>query len=316
MATNPTPTPEEQRHLVYQVICAISAHCDGAQSLDMQGFNGVDTKFGKRIAAVSEDEWTPEVHDEAAHIVLKYREQGIRWTGIDVATLPSVLAAQDWGTNYAARDQARTYEKAAAAKANRKVDVIDGKLAVAWGRDPEFSELLAAVKEIPGRDWDGYRKVNFVEASDELDTFIDTFDFTVTDAARAALEAPRKAPEKVYEVTLEGQRIRITSNVTGPWNAEGFQGVKLLPGRAYDPATKTNTVDVHPDVVRYAEKFGLSIHPDVFTAIGGVQQALQAQHAADLAKADMETVMGVVSRTGKPEDLPPVFIEMLRGVLG
>ena len=311
-----TATTAEQYEQVHQAIVEVAVRCDGAQSLDGQGFSGVDTKFGRRIAAVPFDQWTEDVCQEAAHIILKYRQQVLAWTDgrIDVGKLPIVIEAQGWSTNYAGRNQARTYEKAAQAKANRKVDAADGQLFVTWARDPEFDALLTAVKGIPGRRWDRARKVNQVRASEELDAFIDSFDFTVTDAARALLEAPRKAPEPVYHITLDPQARRKVV-IDTPYNPAIVDAVRSLPGRAWDAANKVNRADAHPAVLSFAERFGLNVHPDAVAAIEDAQAALNAKAADDLVAADIATVMSVVSSTGKPEDLPAVFLDMLQGVL-
>jgi hypothetical protein len=309
-------TPDQQYDLVYQVIREIAVRCDGAQSKDFVGFNGVDSKFGRRIASVPRDQWTPDVCLEAAHIVLKYREQGITYTGVDVATLPVVRDAQDNGTNYAARNQARGYEKRAKAKANRKVIVVEGKLAVAWGSDPDFSDLLDAVKKIPGRDYVSYPvKANKVNASPELDAFIDAFDFTVTDEARKLLEAPRQAPPVHYEITLgQDGKVYIKTGLTAP-GQPACDAVKALPGRGFDRASYSNYANPHPQVLAFAQTFKLNVSPDAVQACEAAQAALEARQVGGLSETDVKTVLQEVSRCGKPQDLPPVFVAMFKEMM-
>jgi hypothetical protein len=87
---------EDQERLVYQAITAIAARCDGAISQDGVGFNGSDTKFGRRIALIPFEEWTSEIRQEAARILGNtYRVQAQEWTGIDARELDVVREAAD-----------------------------------------------------------------------------------------------------------------------------------------------------------------------------------------------------------------------------
>jgi hypothetical protein len=311
-------TPAEQYELVYQAIVEVASRCDGAVDLDGMGFSGVDTKFGRRIASVPKAEWTEDVTLEAAKIILKYRQQVLTWTDgrIDVGTLSVVRDAQDNGTNYQGRNDARGYEKRAKARANRKVIVVDGKLAVAWGSDPDFGAMLDAVKRIPGRDYvSSPVKANKVNASPELDAFIDAFDFTVTDEARRLLEAPRQAPPVHYEITLgvDG-KIYIKTGLTAP-GQPACDAVKELPGRGFDRASYSNYANPHPQVLVFASRFKLNITPDAVQACEAAQAALEARQSTGLSETDINTIMQDVSRCGKPQDLPPVFVAMFKEMM-
>src|SRR5215831_4937559 len=157
MATEPTTQLSEdaQYAAVYHGMWEIASRCDGAQSKDFVGFDGTDTHYGRRVASVPFADWTQDVKEECARIIVKYRKQVLSYTGVDVTTLPVVQAQQDHGTNYAARNQARRYEKLAAALADRKVDVVNGKLGIFYGkRDPDFSLFLKVCQALPGRKFD------------------------------------------------------------------------------------------------------------------------------------------------------------------
>src|SRR5215831_8068279 len=128
--TSPATT-DQQYELVYQGIVEVASRCDGAQSLDGVGFNGQDTKFGKRIAAVPFSEWTDDVKVEAARISLTYKQQILNYIGVDVATLDVVRQAAGLRTNHIARNQARQYERRQANAdkvALRKIDAVEGAL--------------------------------------------------------------------------------------------------------------------------------------------------------------------------------------------
>ena len=55
--------------------CAVflAARCDGAKDLDGQGYNGLDSRFGKSIS--EQLIWTPAVQHAAKKMLRKYREQ-------------------------------------------------------------------------------------------------------------------------------------------------------------------------------------------------------------------------------------------------
>lgn len=152
--------PETEYRQVYAAICAIATRCDGALSDDGVGFNGQDTHFGRRIASVPFEDWTPEVRAEAARIAGRYATQAETYTGVDVRQLDVVREAQGRPTIHAARDQARGFERRARGAAKieqRKAEVRpDGRVKVSWVKgDPDFSALLDAARALPGRRFVG-----------------------------------------------------------------------------------------------------------------------------------------------------------------
>lgn len=66
---------------------ALAGVCDGAQSHDGSGYNGVDTGFGKSLAA--KDRWTPKMAVAAQKMLRKYSNQLLGF-GIDLTALPQL----------------------------------------------------------------------------------------------------------------------------------------------------------------------------------------------------------------------------------
>src|SRR5258708_3450550 len=88
-------TDEQEYQLVYDAIRAVAARCDGAMNEDFQGFNGIDTHYGRRVASVPFEAWTDDVKVESARIILTYKEQVGRYIpGLDVSQLEVVRAAR------------------------------------------------------------------------------------------------------------------------------------------------------------------------------------------------------------------------------
>jgi hypothetical protein len=312
MAESPTTT--EQYELVYQGITAVAARCDGAQSSDGVGFNGQDTKFGKRIASVPFTQWTDEVKVEAARIALTYKVQILEYTGVDVSTLDVVRDANELGTNHLARDHARGYERRAQGAdklALRSIDAYEGKLVLHYDKkDPDFGDLLAACKALPGRTFDWDTKCNVAPVSDEMADFVLTWDFPLTEDAKALLQA---GPPVFYNVTLADNGDKVV--IDTPYNPDLVDAVRNLQGRSWDGGLKVNTADVHPDVIEFVTQWNLSIHPDARAACDKAQAALDAADAAALVEDDRRVVMAHVSRQKDPGALPPVFVDMLAAVL-
>ena len=306
-------TTEQEYQQVYEGICAVAAHCDGAQSEDKMGFNGQDTHFGRRIASVPFDQWTEDVKAEAARIANRYQVQILSYTGIDVTTLQVVQDAKEAFTNHAARDDARAYErraKGADKLAERRIEAIGDRLYIHYAKkDPDFQDLLAACKALPGRSFDWDLKCNVVPVSSEVEDFVLQWDFPITDEAKALLAA---GPAEHFNITLaeNGDKLIIDT----PYNADLVSRIQQLPGRAYIGGS-INHADVSGDVLMLAIEYGLSIHPDARAAMHRAEEALAAAEADQLREEDRRVVMAHVSRQKDPGDLPPVFLAMLADVL-
>jgi hypothetical protein len=305
-------TPDQEYALVYQGIVAVAAHCDGAQSLDYVGFDGQDTHFGRRIASVPFDTWTPAVREEAARIANKYQKQILTYTEVDVTTLQVVKDAKDIGTVRAARDDARTYERRArgASKvAARKVDVEGGQLLIAWVKgDPDFGPLLDAARALPGRRFNGNGWT--APVSDEVRNLILVWDFPVTAAAQALLDLPAvpqaaPAPNIVLE---DASHVAITAG----YDEAMLQPIRALPGRRWDAARKVNLAQTHPAVIRLAERFNLTMSPEARKAC---ETGAADRQAAGLAAGDAQAIVAHVSRAKDPTTLPEAFEDMLAPVL-
>jgi hypothetical protein len=312
--------PDTEYRQVYDGILAVASHCDGARTLDGVGFNGQDTKFGKRIAALPFEQWTPEIKQEAARISLTYKAQILSYTGIDVSTLEVVRQANGLGTNHEARRQAWASEKKKGAQARRVCDATpDGKLALSWSRDPDFSTLLDAVKALPGRWYDRANTRNVVYVTPAAEDFTLEHDFNVTPAAeRLLLAMVPQVAEVRYDVTLHDATGRIIVKPPAANLFAWLDDVKQLPGREYQPPgfyDKENVCNAHPQVLVVAEKHGWNVHPDAALACEKARIAMESQHAADLAEEDFRTLMAHVSRVRSPEQLPPAFLELLGEVL-
>ena len=70
-----TETPLETKTAIHAAVSSIAVHCDGANTEDGIGFNGSDTKFGKRCSWLSPEQWTDGIAWEAYNMLAKYKGQ-------------------------------------------------------------------------------------------------------------------------------------------------------------------------------------------------------------------------------------------------
>jgi hypothetical protein len=305
MATTTDLTTEEQYRLVHQGIAAVAAHCDGALTNDKVGFNGQDTKFGKRIGSVDFSAWTDDIKVEAARIANTYRKQIAAYLDFDITTLPVVTEALDAATNYSARQQARSFGKPAPV---RKVDFdpTTSRFSFEWAKgDPDFSALLEAVKALPGRRFDWGTKQNLAPHTSELEAFIQTWDFPLSDAAARRLKAG--VPVSYHINVFNDTQVVIDA----PYSSQLVALVKTLPGRRWVADRKVNLADISPDVVDLAEGYGLTISPAARVACEAVRNASGAQAPI----TDRKALMAYVSRLSDNNNLPEAFVELFHQVV-
>lgn len=147
----------------------LSARCDGAHEHDSVGFSAADTRFGKNLAALPDDEWTPEMLIEAFELATgRYRAQ-LAQGGWDVSRLArpageivaeDVLSGQ-WGASTttkgrvqakkAARAVREAIDGSAAPLPASRVESAGDRWAVTFPYDPS---MVKAVKSVSGATWD------------------------------------------------------------------------------------------------------------------------------------------------------------------
>lgn len=301
----------DQYRTVHQAIQAIASHCDGARERDMVGFDGTDTKYGKRIASVPFETLTADDWAEESRIVGKYRKQVHTYLGVDVFDLDVVRDAQGQGTNYNSRQNARDYERKARAahkKDERKATLLpDGRVALTWVKgDPDFKELLTEVKKLPGRGFNWDTKANEVPASEDLLAFLDAWDIQtpeeVVQAVRTVLEAPRPVVE---HITLLNAK---TISIAAPYDAARVEDARALPGRWFNRAEKRDEVTPSGKVLDFAAKWKLTVSAEAREACVEAAKAEERSTVDKAAQGDLKALLAVASRAKTMEELPKAFL--------
>ena len=300
---------EEQYALVHQCITAIASHCDGAVTQDRVGFNGSDTKFGRRIAAIPFEDWTDEIKVEAARILGNtYRVQAQNWTGIDARELTVVRDASECYTNYVARDQARQSEKRATATSKRFITKRGAELDFKFPYDVEIKDALKAA----GCRFIGSSKVWSINASDVNKAIVDValrYGFNFTDEVDALLDAAKDVEVPVKHTGTVSVRDNGTLLVTleGRLGGSAFSEYRSLAGYNWVRGTQQSTVSITESNVawleahdftgcEWARKAVAQVLADSKVAEAAAEERLEASRKAD-SDLDLSSIV--------PEGLTP-----------
>lgn len=225
--TNTTLTTADRERLA-AAVQAIAARCDGAHSLDGQGFDGQDTIGGKALAAVPAADWTPDLDAFGWYLARKYRQQVEAYIGSDpTADIP--CPSEDFNRRevYGARRRA---ERREAAAAMRGVFMLDARTVAVEA--PYNAELVAALRGVPTRRWNAAEKLNVFSAQRAADVVAigRRFDLTIApelDADTPATEAD--LPTAVIDADDAG---RLT--LTFDYDELMIARVRELRGAAFD----------------------------------------------------------------------------------
>ncbi len=186
-------TAGEGHEALAAAVRVLAARCDGAATEDGQGFNKIDASLGRSLAGKSPEAWTPRQTRAAYRMLAKYRGQ-LAEEGIDYAAIAEPAIPERTAT-----DSHRVYAPEG------------GGFEVAFmGYEPS---LVAQVKDIPGRRFDGARRVWRIPEKPEVveplvsfisETGIDYSDVVIDRVHEIAGRAEKEAAER--EAQIEASR--------------------------------------------------------------------------------------------------------------
>ena len=137
---------EESKKEVFNAIQNLLGVCDGASTQDGAGFNGWDARFVRDVMNQPVTSWSPKLVEALRKMLKKYRGQ-LETMGIDWAKIPFVdLSALTIPTMPG---------QMGAAPKSLRIDRVGEKIALTFPYNPA---LVVAVRDIPGREWDGGNK--------------------------------------------------------------------------------------------------------------------------------------------------------------
>lgn len=192
---------EKTRSMVSDAIHRMLDRCDGAATQDGVGFNGWDRKFVDDVTARGDKTWTPKQVAALHKMLKKYRGQ-LSDLGVDYALILPVELLEA-----AIRVPGSPMPASVLQQRKVRIDRVGDKIALTF---PYLPQLVAKVREISGREWDGTRKswlvpissvgladlVKFIEFAKEI------LPVEEQDGISAELETLRKESEAMQSASM------------------------------------------------------------------------------------------------------------------
>lgn len=236
---------------LHHAISLLASACDGAREQDGVGFNSLDTKFGKRIAAIAPEHWTDEIATDASAILPIYRKQ-LAGYGVDVAELPLVKDAR---RNPVARDQARAAERKRT-KGPYAV-VSNGEIRVFQSFDIK-DQLKPAGYTFKGWDKAWVAKLTQESAAKVIELGVELRDGA--EDIKAAAAQPVKVERRVLGTVIYDSKADLIV-IKCDKGVVPLDVMRSLPGRKWDQVNYVNTCYPEPVVLEVTERYGLDISP-------------------------------------------------------
>lgn len=272
---------DNRYEVLHRAVSEIAARCDGAVSQDGVGFNGQDTKFGRRVSAMPVDTWNDTVAAEVARILPTYHNQ-LESYGIDYNELKSVISTFDDNlySRHDARDIARQAEYAAK---HAPYIAFDGNIVQVFNSYPIKDELKRNgfrfdPRLLRNKAWES--PLNGQAAS----TII-ALGIKVTDEQKAILDAQEIIPTEPGQLPEARPNIEICSlhpdhlQLETEWGQIPLAIIRAIPGRKWDGSRKVNCISPHIGLYALAEEFKLTISGKARELIESYREAQEAEQA-------------------------------------
>lgn len=286
---------EIQKPTLERAISSLLGVCDGASSLDGQGFNGVDAGYARHLN--SKPEWSRLDAQNANKMLRKYRRQ-LAGFGIDYEQLAGTIQ------NYPERFT----------RLQRNEILLSGnQIQIVFKYNPD---LVEKVKKIPTADYKPDGKMKFwtitptAEALAALDEFIAENDFSVSEIIGDYLENLRQNPVVIEKkqvkaanysldsIKKSGNDIFVVEANTSAANMpeardyletlradEGFLGGQITPGTGGTARVKAY------------------YHPNVETVLAGTQDAQEETRGIQRRYVNFNFVQGMPIKPFTPEEI-------------
>ena len=262
--TGAMPTTTATATALLSALRIIAGQCDGAVENDGVGFNGQDTKFGRRVAEfatpadlVADADLAAEVYRTLNTYTAQLKRAGVKMP------LPKPSVTAD-ATVHAARETARRLERAAL---KMPAAALDGMGGIAVTNSFDIKENLKTV----GARWNSLSKAWIVPVANAaaFRDMISRDGLTIkttadVDAVLSAAKAPKKndAPAATRVITVEND----TATISFPYDATVVEYVRGLPGRRWNGAAKVWTAPVTPALINFANAHGFTLPAHIVEA--------------------------------------------------
>lgn len=271
----------EDAETLHHAMGYLAARCDGAVTLDDQGFAAADSPAGKAIAALDLSEWTPGILHLAWELAQRYQGQlaAAEIAAREIPEPPRVGGGRS-EAHQAYRHQVQVASRAVA------LDYQSYIFTFAYD-----AELVAAIRGLPAAHWNPTQRQWELARSPQAAVFATTCGFTPADEQTAAALAhdaatpvpppPPQLPPVRYE-TKNGARVIVVEFAYTP---DLVNAVKALPGARYDSRLRHWSLPASEadHAVGFAHLAGLEIGPELEKAAAQAGAKREAARAASTA---------------------------------
>lgn len=226
--------------------CAAAlAACDVDRATEDNGigFSANDTGFGHRLANSDPASWGEQLTADAWHTLRRYKRQ-LLTLGLDFDLIPEPALPRS--------DDRRSGQRLVTADHNGYVLTF-----------PYSPEIVAAVKEVPGRRWNPEQKVWSAPLSSgaAIRALCATHGFTASEAAQTAMTAEN--PPEAHTARVTG-----TVKIRGPkfhlsfaYDPAAVAAIKEIPGRRWNPDDRVWIVPITSvrQMMAFCEEYGIDM---------------------------------------------------------
>jgi|LSQX01.1.fsa_nt_gb SNF2 family DNA or RNA helicase len=256
--------------LAQQAVRYLASVCDGACTRDGQGFNGVDSGFGKSLA--TQETWTVRQTEAAIKMLKKYKGQ-LQNAGIDTGVLFDGNPVQAVPQNIRTTAQNTNNEK--------KATLEKGQIKIMF---PFDYDTLATVKSIPGRRFQGdkYPKHWTAPLSKEAAKILKDAKFEIDPEITKSLEDNTPKETKTIEIPTFKRTLF-------PYQKDGVAFIESRNGRALlgDEMGLGKTIQALAWLELHPEK-----RPAIIVCPAHLKINWAREAEAGLSKPDVEILQG------------------------
>lgn len=280
-----TTTDQHSYQPLHTAVSAIAAVCDGAITNDGMGFNGQDTKFGKRMSQTPVNEWSIDQAGDVYSILRTYRVQ-LSGAGINFDDLVSPGDEYDKRTS---RDLARSQEQAR--KNQPYVEMLGNTILVLKSftikDDLKANGFAFDPRRVNSKAWEA--PLNAQTAATVINLGV-----KLTDDQRTIFESQGEYTAPEIPAQAEVINIDVCRNHP-PSLRRGVVGEHLtlsvecgtiplaitraLPGRQWDHVNRCDHIDPNLKLYILAEEYGLNISDDAIKMIEATREDQEIEDA-------------------------------------
>jgi len=298
-----TKTTNTDKEIIHAAVSAIASKCDGANTEDGIGFNGSDTKFGKRCALLEPHQWTEGITWEAHRMLEKYAGQ-LKSYGYDYEKLPEPEMPLVADGRADARNLARTAE----ILDSRRITVRNDRFIIEFKYD---AEVVASVRKIKDSQYDADKKLWYapVSSAQFVAKFAKEFEFNIGAGAENKIQiSMREGNWELEEDVVAKRELHLIDNSLAfefDYDEHLIHAVKEINHRRWDSKRKMWMVPQtsFEDAFAVANHWDFNISDEVRAMVNEIMVVTAQREEASSAQTSDIEIEGLATKNALGQDL-------------